>query len=199
MQCLQLTTTCPLRTVMAASFLSWWMVTHFETKIAVAHFYILHFNILGFQISMNSLTAALLVTLTIMHSSMARAGVQWNIPVESYLKRKNKIWKKSHFTRWRFETGSNLNDVNWRFWEVVNCRLAILWEDIETVKMVTTSISNLWSNFIIWVTMKCWTHFMTVCSKSMSTRSFTIFPFFSTFSWKGLKLKIFKWVGRVQR
>ena len=46
-------------------------------------------------------------TLTIMHSSMARAGVQWNIPVESYLKRKNKIWKKSHFTRSRFETVSN--------------------------------------------------------------------------------------------
>ena len=45
---------------MAASFLSWWMVTHFETKIAVAHFYILHFNILGFQISKNSLTALLL-------------------------------------------------------------------------------------------------------------------------------------------
>ena len=28
------------------------------------------------------------------------------------------------------------------------------------------------------------TYFMTVCSKSMSTRSFTIFPFFSTFNWK---------------
>ena len=30
--------------------------------------------------------------------------------------------------------------------------------------------------------MKDKTHFITVCSKSMSTRSFTIFPFFSTFS-----------------
>ena len=29
-----------------------------------------------------------------------------------------------------------------------------------------------------------WTYFMTVCSKSMSTRSFTILPFFSTFNWK---------------
>ena len=42
------------------------------------------------------------MTLTMMHSSIARAGVQWNIPVESYLKNASDLLV--YFSPW--------NDVN---------------------------------------------------------------------------------------
>ena len=110
-----------------------------------------------------------------MHSSIARAGVQWNIPVESYLKNASDLLV--YFLPWN---DVNDNDDGYNF----EIQLFLIQMTVQTF---LNSIHDWYSDQsnVLEKDIQIWrTYFMTVCSKSMSTRSFTIFPFFSTFNWK---------------